>query len=106
NRAASGKARRGQGLFRRKGGIPPPLQQLVRHAELVADAADDEIDSILQRLRPRVEGGHGGQNYSAGFGAGGQVSQLDQVQRRFARHEDKFAPFFQMHFGSAVDQVL
>jgi len=30
----------------------------LRHAELIADAADDEIDLVLQGLRPGVEGGH------------------------------------------------
>ncbi len=59
------------------------------NTELVANAGDNEIDSIGQGLRTGVETGHSGQNDGADFGTGSQVAKLAQVQRRLARDEDE-----------------
>ena len=33
------------------------------------------------------------------------IFQMDQVERRVSRHEQKFAPFLEHHIGSSLNQV-
>ena len=80
--------------------------QPVLDPELVAHPADDEVDHVVHRLRPRVERRHRRQHDRPGLGHRRQVPQLDQPQRRLPRDQDQLAPLLQMHVGRPVDQVL
>ena len=62
-------------------------------AELIANAANHEVNCVLNGSRPRVEGGHRRQDHGARFSAGGEIAKLDQVQGRLAWHENELAPF-------------
>ena len=53
--------------------LTPPLQQSVLDAELIADAADHEIDHVRHALRPGVEGRHCRQHDGPGLGDGRHV---------------------------------
>ena len=75
-------------------------------AQVIADAADDEIDGVLKGLRPSIKGGHGGQHHGAGLSTSGQIAQLNQMQRRLARHQHERTTFLQMNVGGAMNKVL
>ena len=99
------EGRRRRFLIRPPGALLAPApQQVVRHGQLVADAADDEIHQsestaascrtpatpAAPRRRPRRR--------RRGW-------QLDQVQRRLAR-QNQFSPLLQVDIGGPVDEVL
>ena len=66
--------------------------------------ADDVVDGVLQRLRPRVEAGHGRQHDGAGLRQLEQPAQVDLRQRRLARHDDERPPLLERDVGGAVDE--
>src|SRR5262245_21239445 len=79
--------------------VPPAANQLVLDAEMVADAAHDEIDQILDRSRGMVEAGHRGEDRRSRFGQSLHVGQLDARQRRFAGDENQLPPLLEMDVG-------
>lgn len=81
------------------------MDQFGVEAELVADAADDEVDEVIDRRWLVVEAGHGGQDDGAGAGDGDHVLQADQVEGRFARREDELAALLEVDVGRAGDEV-
>src|SRR5207245_1266575 len=74
--------------------LVPSMKQVVGHAKLVTDPADDEVDRVLKRPGPSVEGGHGRQDRRAGLRASRQVTELDQAQRRLAWDKHEAPPLF------------
>jgi len=68
------------------------------------DLADDVIDCVLQRLRPRVEAGHRRQHDRAGLGELEQPAQVDPRERRLARHDHERPPLLERHVADAVDE--
>ena len=84
----------------------PPLDQIVRHSELVENASDDEIDEVRERLRTVIEAGHRRQEDRASLRGAMHVFDLQDRQRRLARDENQLAAFLQMHVGRPLNQVL
>ena len=72
----------------------PTRQQTMLDAELVADAADDEIDHVVERLRPRVERRHRRQHDRPGLGArrSGSATASGPAASRAARGSACAAP--------------
>src|SRR5438128_3749717 len=66
----------------------PALEQVMLDAKLITDAADDEIERVLEGPRTRVEGGHRREDHGPCLGTECQIAELDGAQRRFPRHQD------------------
>ena len=74
-------------------------------AQLIADAGDDEVYQIVDRLRRVIETGHGRQNDSSGIGESFHVFQLVAAQRSLPRHDNQLPSFLQVNVGRPLDQV-
>ena len=61
------------------------------------------IDHLFDRWRAMVESRQWRENDATHFSDGGHVSQMSEIERRFTRHQDQAAPFFQHDVGSARD---
>ena len=62
--------------------LSPAAQEVVLEAKLIADPANDEIDTVLQTLRPDVKGRHGRKDDGPRLGTGSEITQVNGVQGR------------------------
>ena len=98
---------RSTGRARPSPGAPAPVprrEQGLRKAQRRDDLADDVIDCVLQRLRPRVEAGHRRQHDRAGLGELEQPAQVDPRERRLARHNHERSALLERHVADAMDE--
>ena len=77
----------------------------MRHAQLIANSTDDEIDQVLNRGRAMIEPRHRGQNDRSDIGESFHVFKLNAPQRCFARDQNQLASFFQMHVRRTMNKV-
>ena len=73
---------------------------------MLQDAVDVVADHFVYALRTVVEGGGDGEDGGAGFGDGGHVADVNEVEGGFAGAEDEGAAFFEADVGGAVDEVF
>ena len=82
------------------------MEQLMLHAQVIANSPDDEIHRVLQRPGSGVERGHAGKNHRAGFGAGSEITKLNGAEGRFARHHHEPTALLEMDVSGPMNQVL
>src|SRR6266568_5459902 len=83
----------------------PPLRDLDVETELIEGPADDEVDEVVDRFGSVIEARSEEQHGRAGFLDRERVAQVDQRQRRLARHHDELPLLFQSHGRRTVDEV-
>ncbi len=70
---------------------------------------EDPVDEVAGHgggvLRLVVEGGDAGIDDGSGFGGGGHVADVNEVQRRFADAENERAALLEADVGGAFDEV-
>ena len=71
----------------------------------VEHLAGDEVDDVVERVRLGVERGHCRQYQRTGLAQLQQRLEVDDRERRLARHEHEPAVLLERHAGGAVDQV-
>ena len=98
--------KQGEHSFLHSFSLPHRGDELVRDAEVVQHAGHHGVHDLLHGLRAGVEGGIGRQDRRAGQQQQFEVLDVDQVQRRFAGHQDELLLLLQHHIGGAQQDVL
>src|SRR5712672_1959004 len=78
----------------------------MRHAELVKDAGDDEIDEVLDGFDAVIPAGAGGKDDCARFGGAAHVVEVDDREGRFAGDENQLAALLEVDVGRTLNQVV
>ena len=75
------------------------------HAHQVEGLGHHEVDEVVRRARQVVEARHRRQHDRAGAGDRRHVLDVDQAERRLARHQHQPPALLQHHVGAPVDEV-
>src|SRR5919198_6177205 len=85
--------------------VAPPLHQLDVETQLVERTGDDEVDEIVDALRPVVEARREEEHRRSRLLDREHVAQMDERERRLARHQDELPLLLQSDGGGSVNEV-
>ena len=72
---------------------------------MIEHARDHAVDNVLDRARPRVEGGARRQQQRPGQEEKLKIPDVDQAQRGFPGNQNELAPFLEHHVGRPLHGI-
>ncbi len=75
-------------------------------AQQTANAAGDKITQIIKCLRLLIKSRHRRQHNSASLSYRRHIAQVNQIERRFAHHENQPPPLLEHDIGRALNQIF
>ena len=74
-------------------------------ADVLQDAVDEVAGDVVDGLWVVVEGGDDGEDRCAGFSDRGHVTNVDQIEGRFADAKDERTALLERDVGGAFDEI-
>lgn len=84
----------------------PSARQRVLHSDVIQNSCHNSVDDLFDSLRPRIEERIGGENRRTGQREQFEILDVNEIQRRFAWHQDQFLFFFQNHICGSQQHVF